>query len=200
MCSFKVNPWLGSGFLKQCFRVYLKMSTAAPFGLVWLAEKLHMTTGIKHLDLNSLGGVWSEAAVWTFSRRSDSSSAWFLLPWCWRCLCWRLRQLSPTTITTWAGSTATARASTSSAPTERSLLQPGATTASRMDPTACGHLNASPRRRVWGSPLTVGGTTSTVLGWNGRCASKHCYWTGDNLIDRMQQFSFSSNFRRQRAV
>lgn len=47
MCSFKVNPRLGSGFLKQCFRVYLKLLNAAPFGLVWIAEKLHMTTGYK---------------------------------------------------------------------------------------------------------------------------------------------------------
>lgn len=170
--SFKVNPCLGLGFLTQCFRVYLKIMSKGP---AWTGPNKQWDytslLGLKHLDSNSLGGVSCEAAVFTGSRQTDSSSAWFRLPWCWRCLCWQRWQPSPTTIMTWAGSMATARASTSSAPTERSLLQPGATTASRMDPTACGHLNASPRLRVWGSPPTVGGTTSTALVWNGRCAS-----------------------------
>lgn len=170
MHSFKVTPCLRTGFLKQCFRVYLKMSNEAPFGLVWREEKLHITTGYKTSGVEESWRSLKGGSCVNIQQRVRSS-AWFLLPWCWRCLCWQPWQLSPTTITTWAGSTATARASTSSVPMERSLLQPGATTASRMDPTACGHLNASPRLRVWGSPLTVGGTTSAVLVWNGRCAS-----------------------------
>lgn len=161
-------------------------------GLVPIAVKLHITPRFKTSGLEQ---SWRspKRAVLTCSRQTDSSSAWFRLSYCWRCLCWQQWQLSPTTIMTWAGSMATARDSTSSAPMEKPSLQPGATTVSRMDPTACGCLNASPHLRVWGSPLTVGGTISTVPVWNGMCAS--AYWTVEIVIDRIDSMLINFLFQ-----
>ena len=143
------------------------MSSEVQFWSCPETNKLHITPGYKtsgqqrDLEEFKLRQLWGRAAD------GRISPTWILLPWCWCCVCWRQWRLSLTTIMTWAGSTATVRASTSSVPTARWWWPPGATTARRMAWTACGRLSASPHPRVWGSPATAGGTTSAGLGWSG---------------------------------
>lgn len=55
--SFKVKPCLGPGFLKQRFRVYLKMSNEALLDRSQYWRNCTSVLGLKHLDSNSLGGV-----------------------------------------------------------------------------------------------------------------------------------------------
>lgn len=203
MHSFKVNPCLGTGFLKQCFRVYLKMSNEAPFGLVWRAEKLHM--GIKHLESNSLGGVWSEAAVWTFSRQSDLQHD----------------SCSRGVGVVFAGD----RGSSVPRPSWHGLGQQLPPGLQLPVPPRRGHCCSQEllQRAGWIRPLVViwmpahawgsGGALWLLVGrhqpcWYGMVGVpalqlhhhvKHCYWTVDVLTDRVKYFRVSLNFLWQRA-
>lgn len=149
-------------------KVYLKMLSEFHF---WM-----FPVSIKQMTHRSwMQNIWKTKDLEEFKQRQLWESAadqlipstWILL-WCWwHCLRWPRWQLSLMTIMIWTGSTATARASISSVPTERSSWPSGATSVRRKAQIACGRLNVSPHLRVWGSPVTAGGTTSTVLGWSG---------------------------------
>lgn len=153
----------------HCLRVYLKMSNEVHFWICPECSKLHITPGYKtsgqQKHWRSLN--WGSCEKCDRLTSSSSTATWILLWWSWRCLCWPQWRVRLMTIMTWNGSTATARASTSSVPTERSSWPSGATTASRMAQTVCGRLSASQPPRVLGSPVTAGGTTSTVPAWSG---------------------------------
>lgn len=145
-------------------RVDLKKSAEDHFWICLATRKLHIPPNIWTTKSSE---EFKQRQLWGSAADGWICSTWILLWWCWSCLCLPQQQLSLTTTMTWAGWTATARASTSSVPTVRFLLLSGATLVRRMARIACGPLSASPHLRDWVRPVTAGGTTSTVLGWSG---------------------------------